>query len=140
MAKKKSGRMSKIKRYGKTGLAAATVPLEAMGIDFMSDLGMLAGELVKAGVPLFEEGGMIKKGPYKPKRGGQPLTEEERQLLMKKGPYKKPKGKTKMPTQKELIDKGVIKLLKKGGQAKSKSPRGCGMALRGYGKVMKKGK
>jgi hypothetical protein len=82
MAKKKSGRMSKLKRYGKTGLAAATVPLEAMGIDFMSDLGMLAGELVKAGVPLFKEGGKVK----------------------------------------------------------SKSPRGCGMALRGYGKAMKKGK
>jgi len=138
MAKKKSGRMSKLKRYGKTGLAAATVPLEAMGIDFMSDLGMLAGELVKAGVPLFEEGGMIKKGPYKPKRGGKPLTKEDRQALMKKGPYK-PKS-SKSLTQKELIDKGMIKLLKEGGKVKSKSPRGCGMALRGYGKAMKKGK
>jgi len=138
MAKKKSGRMSKLKRYGKTGLAAATVPLEAMGIDFMSDLGMLAGELVKAGVPLFEEGGMIKKGPYKPKRGHKPLTEKERQALMKKGPYKSKNAKTL--TQKELIDKGMIKLLKEGGKVKLKSPRGCGMALRGYGKAMKKGK
>jgi hypothetical protein len=138
MAKKKSGRMSKLKRYGKTGLAAATVPLEYLGADLMADIGNAAGLLIKAGVPLFEEGGMIKKGPYKPKRGGKPLTEKERQALMKKGPYK-PKS-SKSLTQKELIDKGMIKLLKEGGKVKSKSPRGCGMALRGYGKAMKKGK
>ena len=138
MAKKKSGRMSKLKRYGKTGLAAATVPLEYLGADLMADIGNAAGLLIKAGVPLFEEGGMIKKGPYKPKRGGKPLTKEDRQALMKKGPYK-PKS-SKSLTQKELIDKGMIKLLKEGGKVKSKSPRGCGMALRGYGKAMKKGK
>ena len=138
MAKKKSGRMSKLKRYGKTGLAAATVPLEYLAADFMADIGNAAGLLIKAGVPLFEEGGVIKKGPYKPKRGGKPLTEKERQALMKKGPYKS-KG-AKSLTQQELIDKGMIKLLKEGGKVKSKSPRGCGMALRGYGKAMKKGK
>lgn len=69
MAKKKSGKMSKLKKYGKAGLASATIPLEYMGIDFMGDIGLTAAELIKAGVPLFEEGGQIKKGKSKSPRG-----------------------------------------------------------------------
>ena len=136
MAKKKSGKMSKLKKYGKAGLASATIPLEYMGIDFMGDIGLTAAELIKAGIPLFEEGGQIKSKP-KRKKPTKPLGRAPRLTL--EGQYKaKPLGRA--PNLKGKINKDAIKLLKQGGQAKSKSPRGCGKALRGYGKAMKKGK
>lgn len=71
--------------------------------------------------------------PYKPRRK-KPLTPEEREKLIKKGPYKPTRKKPL--SYEELKEKGIIQLYNKGGKVGSK-PRGCGAAVRGYGKAMK---
>lgn len=135
MAKKK-GRLSKIKNYAKLTGVGLEPAFQNLNQEFYEGIGRMVKVLHDAGVPLFEEGGQIKSKP-KRKKPTKPLGRAPRLTL--EGQYKaKPLGRA--PNLKGKINKDAIKLLKKGGQAKSKSPRGCGKALRGYGKAMKKGK